>query len=120
MVDMTGVIYTLQDPRTGTIRYLGFTKGAPLLRYRAHLNEARCWRNRGMKRFVNKGKNKWILELLDAGLAPVCHELLRGVPQSEAQRWEYAAIKVLERHGAQLTNRHRGTMAERYGGYNHG
>lgn len=112
---MTGVIYVLRDPRTKVIRYVGFTTKSAWRRLRGHLAEASCHRNGTLKYGCgNKVRNAWLLELRDAGLEPECEELLRGVPWLGHDKWEYKVMDILERYGAELTNRHRGLMEKRY------
>jgi hypothetical protein len=105
---VTGTIYGLVDPRTNAIRYVGFTTRAVLHRVRGHVNEARCFSNR-KRPGANAERNRWILEVLAAGLRPVFVELLRGVDSFEASRWEFETMRIVERHGADLVNTRRGT-----------
>ena len=94
----TAYLYTLADPRTGEVRYVGWT-GDPKKRLRAHLTEARdtaSWRGRNYK-------SNWIRSLIRLGIKPS----FRVVALLEADEARWAEIKYiasLRMHGARLVN----------------
>lgn len=107
---MAETVYALKDPRTGVIRYVGRTSKPVPTRVRLHMNEASHFRNR-RQRDLDNAKNRWLVELIEAGLRPVAIELLRGVDdREEAAEWEYTVMRIAERHGAALTNARRDTQ----------
>jgi len=88
-------IYTLHDPRTKVIRYVGITEQPLAMRYAAHLSN-RC----------NGKKREWLLELFDVGLKPIMRRLaLFDGTKSEAEDVEKAWMDlVTAKYGADLVN----------------
>lgn len=89
----TTFIYTLSDPRTGEVRYLGKSDN-PFARFKKHLIRAKI---------SDTHKNCWILGLRGLGLIPHM-ELLDEVPDSEWQFWEQEYIRVFQAIGIRLVN----------------
>lgn len=87
----TTFLYTLSDPETGKIRYLG-KSDHPFNRYRGHL----CDREKSHK-------TNWISSLKAKGLAPFM-DLLDEVPDSQWQFWEREYIRVFRAIGINLVN----------------
>lgn len=85
-------IYSLTDPITFQIRYIGKTKGELEFRLNSHLKEkAKC------HRFY------WIQKLLKINQKPII-ELIDVVPESEWQFWEKYWISQIKTWGFNLTN----------------
>lgn len=92
LVPDTTFIYTLSDPRTGQIRYVG-KSDKPQTRFRSHINEQR----------LNCHRTKWIKSLLRCGLEPKM-EILDEVPLAQWQFWEREYIRVFKMLGINLVN----------------
>lgn len=88
----TTFLYTLGDPRTGEVRYLGKSDN-PFERLKNHWERRREKTHRGA----------WIRELERAGLRPAM-ELLDEVPHMEWQFWEREYIRVFRAIGVSLVN----------------
>lgn len=90
---MTGhAVYTLCDPQTMGIRYVGYSKRVNE-RYKAHLlNDTVTHRGR------------WVGKLIRAGLAPVLRVLCIVQGMDEAKRVEIALIASYRKKGTRLTN----------------
>jgi group I intron endonuclease len=86
-------IYTLTDPRTNRVRYVGKANNVSQ-RYKAHLNRAR-------KHQVHK-KN-WIEQLKREGLKPII-EVIDVVPIEDWIFWETYWISQLRQWGFDLIN----------------
>lgn len=86
-------IYTLRDPITNEIRYVGKTNNISE-RYKAHLNKAR-------KHQIHK-KN-WINSLKNKGLKPII-EIIDIVPITEWIFWEKYWISQMKTWGFNLIN----------------
>ena len=89
----TLVIYTLSDPRTGEVRYVGKTND-PHKRYVGHINQKlRCH------------KTNWVQELLGQSLKPVM-EILEEFDgtKEDWQEIEKFWIETLRFYGCRLTN----------------
>jgi hypothetical protein len=92
---MNWIIYTLKNPRTDEVRYVGFTSRTPDKRMRAHINDAvRC---------PNTYRARWILSLLSIGLWPVMESVECGSGDGWADA-EKKWIAALRASGARLTN----------------
>src|SRR4051794_9401896 len=92
---MNWVIYTLKSPRTGGVRYVGWTARTPEQRLNAHISVA-----------INRPashKDNWILSLLAVGLQPVIEVIESGTGQGwrEAERRWIAEYRT---RGALLVN----------------
>lgn len=85
-------IYTLSDPITNEIRYVGKTD-YPGRRYKHHLNS----------RLNNTYKEQWIFGLKKKGLIPK-FEILDIVEKSEWVYWEQYWICQIKQWGFRLTN----------------
>lgn len=89
-------IYTLKDPITNEIRYVGKTKQSLKARWYSHCSLYRLNRNVSYK-------NSWIKSLLNHNLKPII-ELLDIVPESEWEFWESYWIFQLKSWNINLTN----------------
>ena len=67
-------IYTLSDPRTNSVRYVGKTYQPIRRRYLGHLSQARHG--------GESHKDRWLRLLLSLGLEPVCTVIERGLGKS--------------------------------------
>lgn len=86
----TATIYGLVDPRDGMLRYIGQTVSPLKKRLSSHVSGISHWCHGGVE------KNRWIGELVDAGLMPETLEI-EVVPFSDRlnaeKRWiEYFAL----------------------------
>lgn len=91
---MKWIIYTLSNPRTGEVRYVGFTSKGARTRLKGHLDQARL---------KVTHKDKWILSLLSIGLVPALTVLESGSGdgwQEAEKRW----IAAFRLKGARLAN----------------
>lgn len=87
----TTFLYTLSDPETGKVRYIGKSDN-PFKRFARHLHkEGGCH------------KSNWVLELRSRGLKPTM-ELLDEVPYSQWEFWEREYIRVFRAIGFSLVN----------------
>jgi group I intron endonuclease len=89
-------IYTLEDPTTGEIRYVGKTKLKLSKRLQGHLGLAK---RQGKKHYVSC----WIKNLLNAGVSPIIKEL-DIVPDSEWEFWEVYWISQFKTWAFNLVN----------------
>jgi hypothetical protein len=87
-------IYTLSDPRTLEVRYVGMTTKTLAARLRSHLKNYKHERNH---------RAFWILSLQKAGVAPVIAEL-EMVPVDERAAAERKWIAFYRMQGARLVN----------------
>lgn len=90
------VIYTLSHPETGEVRYVGVTSQKTTKRLQDHIKDAR--------RHRRSWTHKWILSLLDAGVAPdmaVIETVPGGGDRAGAERRWIAHYRAA---GARLTN----------------
>ena len=67
---MKVTIYTLEDPITKDIKYIGITSSTMELRLKSHIKESK-YKNKNRK----SGKHRWILSLLDNNLSPIITEI---------------------------------------------
>lgn len=93
-------IYTLKDPITNEIRYVGKTNKSLKIRYNAHISAYKLSREKSHK-------NSWIISLKNKGLKPVI-ELLDIVENSEWIFWEQYWISQMFTWGFNLTNMTKG------------
>lgn len=89
----TVYIYTLADPRSGEVRYVGKTNDLKVRRHN-HLNSCRD---------KNTHKRNWINQLRKEGMLPVM-EVLDEVLQSEWHNWEKYWIHQMTAWGFKLVN----------------
>jgi hypothetical protein len=89
----TTYIYTLSDPRTNEVRYVGKTNN-PVQRRSAH---------GVLTREVKSKKKSWIKKLKSLGLKPV-FEIIEEVEESEWKFWEKYWIEQFRVWGFRLTN----------------
>lgn len=87
----TTFLYTLSDPETGKIQYLGKSDN-PFKRYKKHLKD---------HKFSHKAN--WILGLRLKGLVPHM-DLLDEVPDSQHEFWEREYIRIFRAIGVDLVN----------------
>lgn len=90
------IIYSLANPRTREIRYIGFTSDAPHIRLRHHICEA-------LRTQPKTYKNAWILSLLTIGLRP----LMETIESGSGAGWQEAERKWIAFYrssGARLAN----------------
>lgn len=92
----TTFIYTLADPRTNEIRYVGKTND-PAYRAKTH------------RRKEHTKKGRWVGALLSLGLEPKL-EILDEVPFSEWMFWEQHWIQVMRGWGFRLLNADNGGL----------
>lgn len=90
------VVYTLSDPRTGHIRYVGKTSAGLISRVRAHMAPS--------QRKRRTIKNAWLNELVALGLRPCAEALEECVSSSELADAERFHIAYWGYIGAALTN----------------
>jgi hypothetical protein len=89
-----GCIYTLKDPRTDLVRYVGKTVVLPRIRYAQHLYN---W-----QRSITK-VNSWIQSLSLNGLKPAM-EIVGEFDNNELSKKEIEIIKLYKAVGAKLCN----------------
>jgi hypothetical protein len=87
-------IYTLKDPLTLEVRYVGITTAALPLRLRGHVTAARIERP--------THRTNWVNSLTSEGLAPIIEEVDSGV--GEWEKTEQSWIARFKANGARLTN----------------
>ena len=108
-------IYTLSDPITQEIRYIGKTNKELVNRWYSHCSNYKLSREKSYK-------NSWILSLKKLGLKPKI-ELLEEVLESEWQFWEIYWISQFKNWGFNLTNMTKGGEGNNGGkgclGYKH-
>lgn len=85
VTDPINYIYSLMDPRTLEIRYVGKTNN-PKERMRAHISPHVYMRH-------NNAKCIWIEELKAAGLRPIMQVLCKCL-KSESENYEYRYFKL--------------------------
>lgn len=106
---MTGLayIYTLADPRTNEVRYVGKTFNLKQRLY-GHMHFRGCWQ---------RNKNScWIQSLKSNGLKPVI-EVLETFPENDVSGFESAEqfwIQTLRFYGCRLTNMDSGGVTGRH------
>jgi len=90
-------IYTLVDPTTDQVRYVGITEGTLHNRLLGHLKEAKYRRNSKPNR-----KHRWINDLLDVGVLPTI--ILIDEVSLSPEWWEVWWIEYLTSLGVNLLN----------------
>lgn len=94
------IIYTLTDPNTLIIRYVGKTKRKLIDRFYSHVSNHRLNQE-------TSHKNSWIKSLKNNGQRPII-EILDIVPDNEWEFWEQYWISQLLSWGYKLTNMTKG------------
>ena len=89
-------IYTLTDPITKEVRYIGKTKTTLVKRMYAHISNYRLKKEKSHK-------NSWIINLKNKGYKPIIEEL-DIVQESEWIFWEQFYINLFKSWGFNLTN----------------
>lgn len=98
-------IYSLADPRTGSVRYIGKSID-PRSRYNTHLTHARCSRE-------NTHVSKWIKTVLAEGLKPI----VNIIDVCNASNWEEREIYYIKHYktlGCDLTNLEPGGVSTKH------
>lgn len=98
-------IYTLSDPTTDEIRYVG-KANEPRKRLNDHIKESKSTSS-------TSHKNSWIRSLLSKGQQPVM-EIIDDVPKLEWEFWEKYWISQLKTWGINLTNISKGGYDNSY------
>jgi hypothetical protein len=93
-------IYSLSDPTTGEIRYIGKTISSLERRHHDHVHETK-------RPSVRSHKSNWIRSILNTGKIPSI-ELIEYVPDSEWKFWEQYWIAQFKAWGFRLTNKTEG------------
>lgn len=93
-------IYTLSNPITGEIRYIGKTSGILKDRWYAHCSNYKLSK-------IKSKKNSWIISLKNQNLKPVI-TLLDEVIDTEWEFWESYWIEQFIQWGFNLTNMTKG------------
>jgi hypothetical protein len=89
-------LYVLSDPRTGELRYVGWTSRTVAKRLTAHLNEAN---GNGRHHRLN-----WLGLILAESLRPIIRTIAILETKQEAKRCEVAYISALRGRGHDLVN----------------
>jgi len=97
-------LYTLKDPETQHIRYVGYTK-RPKVRLWEHIRDA--------KKGIDTHKSNWIRTLLLKSLSPVFEIILEKDNQDDIILEEINLIKELKESGIKLTNKTDGGDGQR-------
>jgi hypothetical protein len=93
---MDWFIYTLKNPRTGEVRYVGWTCKTLARRLNTHIQDA-------VSSPANSHRRKWILSMLAIGIRPVIELIETGSGEKWAEaekRW----IAKFRAEGARLVN----------------
>lgn len=93
-------IYSLKDPITNQIRYIGKTKGNLKDRWYAHCSNYKLEREKSHK-------NSWIISLKNVGKKPII-QLIDEVEESDWIFWEQFYISLFTTWGYNLTNMTKG------------
>jgi len=92
-------IYTLTDPRTDLVRYVGLTR-RPKKRYKRHLEEGRTYN----KDKTNPHKRNWIRGILLDNLKPIMTIIFIAHSSAEADDSERRWIQFYNNRGCNLLN----------------
>ncbi len=87
-------IYTLSDPITGEVKYIGKTINEPKIRLYGHLSESKK---------SSTHKSNWVKSLLSKGLKPIIG-ILDEVNNDDWEFWEDYWIEQFKTWGIELTN----------------
>src|ERR1035437_1372698 len=104
-------IYSLIDPRTNLVRYVGQTVVKPEVRYSQHIYQWK--RSSGKITHVNS----WIKSLVLNGLKPVLEIVENNIPIEQLDSKEISYIQLYKSIGADLCNHSIGGAGTR--GYKH-
>lgn len=97
MIKETTYIYTLTDPRSGLVRYVG-KSDSPNQRNHAHKRDVGC----------KTHKQSWIKGLFDDGFDGPIMNIIDEVPYADWAYWERQYIKMFKSAGAKLVNLNEG------------
>lgn len=97
-------LYTLKDPETSDIRYVGYSK-RPKSRLWEHIRDA--------KKGVKTHKSYWISNLLNKSLKPILDIVLEKESQDEIVKEEILLISKLRSENISLTNQTDGGEGQR-------
>lgn len=100
-------IYSLSDPVSGTVRYVGKTNRDPSLRFRVHLS---------INRQTRTYKQSWITNLKTRGLRPQT-EIIASVPEDRGASAERIWIGFYRWLGYPLVNHSAGGESGFFGGH---
>jgi hypothetical protein len=103
---MIPVVYTLSDPTTGAIRYVGKTSRGVEQRLKEHLLP------KNLKAHTHK--NMWLRQLLGAGQKPVIEIVEESTDANEAERFWIAQFRALGFKLTNLTHGGEGTTGYRF------
>jgi hypothetical protein len=90
----TYTVYTLRDPRTEQVHYVGTTSIPLEYRYRGHLYDKK----------TNTEKATWIAELRQIGLKPIIEVVEDNLSSNDANTREKYWIQFYRAKGMPLTN----------------
>jgi hypothetical protein len=96
-LDKTYNIYSLIDPRTNQVRYIGQTERETEKRYKAHLATCRGGTD------SNLHKCRWLKQLEKEGYSPVVKVLFKDIPEDKVDNIEIEIIKHYKQF-SKLTN----------------
>jgi hypothetical protein len=99
---MTWYIYTLGDPDTRLVRYVGKTNNVPR-RVQRHIRDAQ----RGL---YHDHENNWLRSVLSSGSEPVVSVLETGEGEDTWQEREKFGVAFYRAWGGHLTNHHDGGL----------
>ncbi len=93
MISNNFKVYSLVEPNSDVVRYIGCTRRTPEKRLERHLNQP-----------YKSPKNDWIKSLKLQGLRPEMNVIVDGLTEEEAYLMEKEYIKLFKSVGARLTN----------------
>ena len=95
-------IYTLSDPQSDYVKYVGMTSCTLDIRLLKHLDAAK-YRN-----YACQKKNEWVLSLYSSGVKPTIELIDEAFSENEAIEKEKFYIKLFKSAGAKLLNKTNG------------
>ncbi len=93
---MTVYIYTLSDPRDGSIRYVGKTTN-PKVRLNSHINKIET---------KDRRKSQWVESLTKDGMRPIMNIVDEAISKGEAAQKEQFWVNKCLSEGCTLFNLH--------------